>query len=91
MQDVVDASGHYPYQWDLKRINDCVPITGAPISVHPEDRHLLGMEWDGKWYVDTALLFGLSSAPKIFTALADGLIWIMFSQGVRAAIYALPG
>ena len=44
------------------------------------------MEWDGKWYVDMALPFGLRSAPKIFTALADGLIWIMFSH---AAIHYL--
>ena len=59
------------------------------VPVHPEDRHLLGMEWDGKWYMDTALPFGLRSAPKIFTAMADGLIWIMFNRGVRAAIHYL--
>jgi hypothetical protein len=39
------------------------------VSVHPEDRHLLGMQFEGKTYVDTALPFGLRSAPKLFTAL----------------------
>ena len=37
------------------------------LPVHPEDRLLLGMEWQGQVYVDTALPFGLRSAPKIFT------------------------
>ena len=57
--------------------------------VNPDDRPLLGMEWKGQWYVDTALPFGLRSAPKIFTALADGLIWILFNQGVQSAIHYL--
>ena len=34
------------------------------VPVHPEDRHLLGMEWQGKVLVDTALPFGLRAAPK---------------------------
>ena len=47
MQDVVDVSGHYPYQWDLKRINDCVPITGAPIPDEWKAVHtpLIGSQW----------------------------------------------
>ena len=47
------------------------------VLVHPDDRLLLGMEWNGGWFLDTALPFGLRSAPKIFNALADGLMWIM--------------
>ena len=41
------------------------------VPVHPEDRPLLGMRWQGKIYVDATLPFGLRSAPKIFNALAD--------------------
>ena len=53
------------------------------VPVHPDDRRLLGrMEWKGGWYVDTALPFGLRSAPKIFNALADGLMWIMGHNGI---------
>ena len=41
------------------------------IPVHGEDRHLLGMRWNGRIYLDTALPFELRSAPKIFSAVAD--------------------
>ena len=53
------------------------------IPVHPEDRPLLGMRWKEQLYVDTALPFGLRSAPKIFSAVADALQWIFESKGVR--------
>ena len=49
------------------------------VPVHLDDSLLMDMEWKGQWYVNTALSFGLRPAPKIFTALADGLIWIMFN------------
>ena len=52
------------------------------IPVHPDDRHLLGMAWDGSIYIDTVLPFGLRSAPKIFNAVADGLQWIACGRGV---------
>ena len=29
------------------------------VPVHPDDRHLLGMQWRGKLYVDSALPFRL--------------------------------
>ena len=53
------------------------------IPVHPEDRHLLGMRWDGMEYVDAALPFGLRSAPKVFNAVADALELILLENGVR--------
>ena len=59
------------------------------IPVHPDDRLLLGMEWDGNWFIDSALPFGLRSAPKIFTAMADGLLWIMAANGVTSALHYL--
>ncbi len=31
-------------------------------------------------YIDTPLPFGLQSAPKFFSALADGLIWMMSTK-----------
>ena len=52
------------------------------IPVHPQDRHLLGMLWEGGLYVDTVLPFGLRSAPKIFNAVADALEWIARERGV---------
>jgi len=53
------------------------------IPVKPEDRLLLGMRWGGHIYVDACLPFGLRSAPLIFTAVADGLEWIVKRQGVQ--------
>ena len=41
------------------------------VPVHPVDRLLLGLSWRGETLVDGALPFGLRSAPKLFTAVAD--------------------
>ena len=50
------------------------------IPVHPADRYLLGMFWQGKYYVDLALPFGLRSAPGIFNTLADVFHWILVNN-----------
>ena len=52
------------------------------VPVHPHDRHLLGLSWNGAVYIDTVLPFGLRSAPKIFNSLADALEWIAEYRGV---------
>lgn len=44
------------------------------LAVHPEDRPLLGFEWQGALFVDGMLPFGLKSAPKAF---ADAVEWIV--------------
>ena len=43
------------------------------IPIHPGDRHLFGIQWRGRTYIDSCLPFGLRSAPKIFNATADAL------------------
>ena len=48
---------------------------------------LLGMSWEGQVLVDTALPFGLRSAPLIFTAMADALQWIMEEKGVSYVVH----
>ena len=71
------------------------------VVVHPADRLLLGMCWQGRVFIDTALPFGLHSAPKIFSAVADALLWSMrcripsttwmiFSLWVRRALFSVP-
>ncbi len=57
------------------------------VPVHPHDRPLLAMEWEGAVYVDATLPFGLRSAPKIFSALADALEWVMWSRGIRSVLH----
>eukprot|EP00731_Ephydatia_muelleri_P014516 Em0008g236a len=52
------------------------------IPVHPDDRPLLGIEWKGSVYCDAMLPFGLRSAAKIFSAVADALEWILRRRGV---------
>ena len=59
------------------------------IPVHPADRHLLAMEWQGTVYIDTCLPFGLRSAPKLFNVLADLLEWILLNQGVTFLMHYL--
>ena len=59
------------------------------VPVHPEDRRLLGMKWRGDVFVDEALPFGLRSAPKIFTAVADALLWVMGRHDVTHAMHYL--
>ena len=55
------------------------------IPVHAEDRWLLGMAWDGAFYVDTTLPFGLHSAP----AVADTIECIIHQQGADPVFHYL--
>ena len=47
------------------------------------------MIWEDSLFIDTALPFGLQSAPKIFTALADAEEWMVRQQVVEFVIYYL--
>ena len=46
----------------------------------------LGM---GMFFLDSCLPFGLRSAPKIYTAFADAVTWVLFSWGIRYIIHYL--
>ena len=59
------------------------------VPVHPDDRWLLGMSWENELFVDTVLPFGLRSAPKIFTAVADAIEWSVRSRGVQTLYHYL--
>ena len=59
------------------------------VPVHPDDHPLLGISWEGLTYVDRSLPFGLRSAPKIFTAVADMLAWAIHCEGVRYVLHYL--
>lgn len=54
----------------------------CPVS--PSDWDLLGMHWQGKFYVDLHLPFGLRSSPFLFNRLADASEWILKNN------YAIP-
>ena len=57
------------------------------IPVAPEDKHLLGLQWNNQIYIDQVLPFGLRSTPMIFLAVADALLWIMLKKGVSWGIH----
>ena len=59
------------------------------IPVHPDDRWLMGMLWWKNLYIDTAFPFGLRSAPKLFSALADAMEWIAKNNGISFIIHYL--
>lgn len=59
------------------------------VPVHPDDQPLLGMRWCGGIFLDWALPFGLRSSPKIFTAVADLLAWVLYCEEVTLVIHYL--
>ena len=59
------------------------------IPVHPDDRHLLGMQWKEEILVDKVLPFGLRSAPIIFSAVADALQWVIENKGANPVFHYL--
>ena len=59
------------------------------IPMHPDDRYILGMQWQGKVYIDTQLPFGLRSAPMLFNAYADALERILHNEGISRVIHYL--
>ena len=59
------------------------------VPVHPQDQWLLEIEWESQIYLDRALPFGLRSAPKVFSAVADGLAWAMVCSGIAHPIHYL--
>ena len=42
-----------------------------------EDCKLLGIHWQGNFYIDLRLLFGLRSSPFLFNRLADAFQWLL--------------
>ena len=67
---------------DLKNAYRTVPV-------HPDDRPLLTLKHRNTTFMEAALPFGIRSAPKIFSATADALLWVMATRGVRYAIHYL--
>ena len=59
------------------------------VPVHPSDQRLLAVSWNGTTYLDKALPFGLRSAPKLFSALTDAMMWFLQDRGVHTALHYL--
>ena len=50
------------------------------VPVHQQNCHLLAMKWEERVYVNTALAFGLQSAPELFNTLAEAQEWYTKEQ-----------
>ena len=68
------------------------------IIIRPQDWHLCGSTFDvtdvagdpvRQHYVEMVLLFGLSSAPKLFNVFADGLEYIMKARSATVCEHFL--
>ena len=59
------------------------------LPIHPDDQNLLRVQWEDERYADGALPFGLRSAPKKFSAVADALQWILTKKGIKKLLHYL--
>ena len=58
--------------------------------VGKEEWPLLGIYWQGNYYTDKSLPFGLRFAPLLFNQLASGLEWILVDNyGVQWLLHYL--
>ena len=78
--DLVRANGRGSFmgKLDIKHAFRLCPV-------HPTDWRLLGYRFEGRYYMDIVLPFGLRSSPFIFNQFADALAWIL------TVIYDLTG
>eukprot|EP00731_Ephydatia_muelleri_P032816 Em0024g360a len=67
---------------DLKAAFRLIPVQAAD-WVH------LGICWQGQFYVDTCLPFGLRSAPALFNHYAEALDWIMANNNGAQLLHYL--
>ena len=87
VDEVAAVAARYPPGALLAKID--IESAYRLVPVHPADRRLLAVEWQGAVYVDPMLPFGLRSAPKIFNAIADALEWCLRQQGIRDIFHYL--
>ena len=84
MDDAVEIIRHLGRDTQLVKLD----IKDA-YRIMPVDYHLLGVSWRGEVYVDRALPFGLRSAPKIFSAVADVIAWVLYKEGIKFQLHYL--
>ncbi len=70
------------FKIDLKDAYRIVPM-------HLDDHVLLGVAWQGELTLIGPLPFGLRSAPKLFSAVADAVAWSLHMEGFQWQIHYL--
>ena len=87
---VVDAIRGITLYWrGALMVKVDIPKAYRVVSIHPDDRWLMGMTWKGSVYVDTTLPLSLRSTPKIFTVIANAAEWIVRQQRVEFILHYL--
>jgi len=79
---VSEGRGSFLVKADIKEAYRMIPV-------HPEDQHLLGVQWEEVVYINRVLPFGLRSAPKLFSAVADAIQWILYKKGINKGLHYL--
>ena len=64
-------------------------LESAYIQTNTGPLHLLGVSWEERTYVDRALPFVLHSAPKIFSTVADMMVWELYNAGIEHLFHYL--
>lgn len=57
------------------------------ISIHPASRWLLGLEWQGRYFVWNVLPMGLSLSPWVFTKITRPILQYLRQIGHKATAY----
>ena len=57
------------------------------IPLRPCDYELFGMQWEGKFYYDKFLPFGLRSAPFLFNQLSEAVKWLLLGHCGISFVY----
>lgn len=57
------------------------------LGINPNLTQFLGLQWEGRWWKWTALPFGLSVAPRLFTKLMRQAIKHIRRMGIQVVIY----
>ncbi len=78
VQDAIDEVHKQGHAAQLAKID--IKDAYCILPVHPNDRHVLGFQWQGLTYIDGVLPFGLRSTPKIFNTVTDLLQWILVDR-----------
>ena len=68
--------GCYILKWDIKEAFRTIPVATS-------QHWLLGFQWQGRFYHETVLSFGLRTAPVLFNLFAEGFHWILLKAGFR--------
>jgi len=81
----VDDAGHMGPGTKLAKVD--IPHAFRNVPIHPDDSHLLSMQWEKQVFTDTCLTLGLCLAPKIISAISDALQWILRQRGMSSCLH----